>query len=77
MLRPPLKNFHLFGDDKNRNTYSNVNHVIQTASTTASLWLSSVCPSCFSWRAGKVLKVSPIVDSTMNRMERTATTCNR
>lgn len=78
-LSPPLKNFHLSGDAPKRKMYSNVNHVIQTASTVAShslspaatpLWLWSFC-----WNVGMVLRVRPIVDSTMKRMEITAITC--
>lgn len=72
----PLKNFHLLGEAANRSRYSSVNHVMQTASTVAKLWLSIVVPSTSpsSCSDGKVLSVRATVDRTMNRIEITATT---
>ena len=72
----PLKNFHLLGEAAKRSRYSSVNHVMHTASTVAKLWLSIVVPatSPSSCSAGSVLSVRATVDSTMNRIEITATT---
>lgn len=73
---PPLKNFHLSGEALNLSTYSSVNHVMQTASTIASCGLSMGAPfSSYTCIDGIVLSVSPIVDSTMKRIEITAITC--
>lgn len=74
-LRPPLKNFHLSGDALKRNTYSRVNHDIQTASTTAKSGLSCGVPFNSCCNDGSVFNVKATVDRTMNRIEITAIIC--
>ena len=66
----PLKNFHLFGEDRKRKRYSMVNQAIHTASTCANWGLSLGCPnSSISCSSGKVLRDSAMVESTMNRID--------
>ena len=75
MLRAPLKNCHLFGEDANRRMYSRVNHVMQTTSTKSSFSLSFGLPfASMPWNSGSVLRVSPMVDTIMKAMLSTATT---
>lgn len=74
-FRPPLKNFHLSGDALKRNTYSNVNHDIQTASTTAKSGLSCGVPFNSCCNDGSVFNVKATVDRTMNRIDITAIIC--
>lgn len=74
-FRPPLKNFHLSGDALKRNTYSNVNHDIQTASTTARSGLSCGVPFNSCCNDGNVFNVKATVDRTMNRIDITAIIC--
>lgn len=75
ILRPPLKNFHLFGEALNRSMYSSENHVMQTASTTASCGLSCRLPfSSLTWKLGMVFSVSATVETTMNKMDTMAIT---
>jgi len=80
IFSPPLKNFHLSGDALKRNMYSNVNHVIQTASTIARSGLSPAATPLwlwsFGWKDGMVFNVKAIVDRTMKRIDITAITCN-
>lgn len=74
-FKGPLKNFHLLGEAQIRARYSRVNQPMQTASTTARSSLSWFREgSVRSCSAGMVLRVSAIVDSTMNKMEMIATT---
>lgn len=73
---PPLKNFHLSGDALNLNTYSNVNHDIQTASTIAKSGLSCGVPFSSPCSDGNVFSVSATVDRTMKRIDMTAIICN-
>ena len=75
MFMPPLTKASLLGEVAKRRMNSRVNQVMQTASTMASLGLST-------WRllrsllemAGMVLSVRATVDSTMKLIEMTATT---
>lgn len=74
-LRTPLKNFHFSGELMNRSMYSNVNQVMQMVSIKVNCTLSEVTLSSdFSCKLGNVLRVSAMVESTMNKMETTATT---
>lgn len=69
-LRGPLKNFHLFGEDRKRRRYSMVNQAIHTASTWARLGLSLKWPnSSLCWSSGKVLRESAMVERTINSID--------
>lgn len=71
----PLKNCHLSGDVANRKMYSRVNQVMHTASTMASLGLSSWLPSSSSGEMALIVfKVSEMVEAMMKEIEITATT---
>ena len=74
IFRPPLKNFHLFGEALNLRIYSNENHVMQTASTIANWGLSWKLPFSLTCILGMVLSVRAIVDSTINKMDTMAIT---
>lgn len=69
-----FKNGIFCGHDTNLVTYSNENHAMQTASTTASVGLSDMSPFSFTRKAGRVLRQSAIVDSTTKNVDRKETT---
>ena len=75
MFMPPFTKAHLLGEVANLRMYSNVNQVMQTASTMANLGLSVVRPlSSCPEMAGMVLRVKATVDSIIKLMEMNATT---
>ena len=75
MFMLPVMNCHLLGDVANLRMYSNVNQVIHTASTMASLALSTVRPCWSRYEIPLiVLRVKATVERTIKLMEMKATT---
>lgn len=69
-FRGPLKNFHLFGEERKRSRYSMVNQAMHTASTWASWGLSVDWPnSSVSCSSGSVFRDKAMVESTIKRIE--------